>query len=64
MLKGSTKDECWYYAIGSYQDWNGGIPGPTSVVLKVELWARRSEGYQWVLIMRQTAPQPFWTMDE
>ena len=60
VLNGST-DGCWYYAVGSYQDWNGGIPGPKHAVQKVELRTRRSNKDQWVLIMRQTAPHPYWT---
>ena len=63
VLNGSTNDDWWHYAIGSYLDWNGGIPGPIDAVQRVELWARRSTEDQWVLIMRQTAPQPYWTKE-
>jgi hypothetical protein len=36
-LDGSCDDR-WYYAVGSPSDWNGGLPGPNSMVRTVELW--------------------------
>jgi hypothetical protein len=36
VLSGSTND-WWYYAVGSFAQWNGAIPGPYSAVQSVEL---------------------------
>jgi len=30
----------WFYAVGSFQSWGGGIPGPASAVKQVELWVQ------------------------
>lgn len=66
ILSGSSKvdasDKC-FYAVGTFVDFKGGIPGPENPVQCVELHAKAGEN--WTLIMRQTAPvlvngQPVW----
>eukprot|EP01084_Bolivina_argentea_P175145 303360_1 len=43
LINGSTNsDYYWFYSIGSYRDWNGGIPGPSSMVTMTELWVSES----------------------
>jgi hypothetical protein len=37
LLDGSSND-CFYYAIGSSQRWNNGVPGPSAVAAVVELY--------------------------
>lgn len=37
VLSGSTNN-WWYYAVGSFNQWSGGIPGPYSAVQSVELY--------------------------
>jgi len=37
VLSGST-NEWWYYAVGSFAQWQGGIPGPVNPVQSVELY--------------------------
>ena len=37
VLSGSTNN-WWYYAVGSFAEWSGGIPGPYSAVQSVELY--------------------------
>ena len=55
LLDGSANNGgWWYYAIGSYREWNGGIPGPSSPVKCVELHARKPGGGEWVVVARQT----------
>jgi hypothetical protein len=39
-LDGSVNHGHWFYAVGSYVPYSGGIPGPTVVVQKVELWVK------------------------
>jgi hypothetical protein len=40
-IDGSVNHKNWWYAVGSYGIWNGGIPGLASVVVqKVELWVK------------------------
>merc|ERR1719265_1041436 len=58
LLNGSI-GSLWFYAIGSYQEWCGAIPGPESAAECVELHARRPTG-QWVLVMRQTVGEDGW----
>ena len=42
FLNGSVGMGTWFYAIGAYKGWYGGIPGPndTAVFQGTELWAR------------------------
>ena len=41
FINGSVGYAWWQYAIGAYQAWNGGIPGPSNPVFQgTELWAR------------------------
>ena len=42
FLNGSVGKGTWFYAIGAYKGWYGGIPGPndTAVFQGTELWAR------------------------
>lgn len=41
LLDGSVNHSNWWYAIGTYSAYQGGIPGPSSVVVdEVYLWAR------------------------
>ncbi len=41
FINGSVGHGNWFYAIGSYSKYNGGIPGPvSSAVTSVELWAK------------------------
>ena len=44
ILNGScyTKGN-WFYALGTFNVWNGGYPGPSSAISAVELWAMRSQ---------------------
>eukprot|EP00050_Salpingoeca_kvevrii_P022110 m.121236 g.121236 ORF g.121236 m.121236 type:complete len:810 (+) comp9600_c0_seq5:87-2516(+) len=64
LLDGSQNNanpEIWYYAVGSSEVWNGGIPaygndGAQSVVLQ----ARGKDG-QWHTVLRQTMPYVFKT---
>ena len=59
LLNGSVGEK-WYYAIGSYQEHSGGIPGPSSAVKCVELHARKPISGEWVLVMRQTVDGSWW----
>ena len=64
LLNGS-KGGNWYYAIGSYAEWGGGIPGPRSAVKCVELHAREPVvNGRWVLVMRQTVDGSWWKKDQ
>jgi len=40
LLDGSVSHGNWFYAVGSFQSWGGGIPGPSSAVQKVELYVK------------------------
>ena len=41
FINGSVGYAWWQYAIGAYQAWNGGIPGPSNPVFQgTELWSR------------------------
>ena len=40
LLSGSTGHGNWFYAIGAYESWGGGIPGPNAAVEEIELWVR------------------------
>lgn len=40
FIDGSYGHNNWYYAIGSYGAWNGGIPGPNPKVDVVNLWIK------------------------
>ena len=63
VLSGSALDVkggLWFYALGSFKEWNGGIPGPKSAVKKVELHARRPGTDEWALVMRQTWMPTAW----
>lgn len=40
LLSGSTGHGNWFYAIGAYESWGGGIPGPNAAVEETELWVR------------------------
>ena len=68
LLNGSVGD-FWFYALGSYAAWEGGIPGPSLVPIKcVELHAREPGDGKWVLVMRQTVngnwwPRGLWSTD-
>ena len=58
LMNGSaTNGGLWFYAVGSYGEWRGAIPGPQSEVTCVELHVRGSDGV-WTLIMRQTTHTP------
>jgi hypothetical protein len=43
LLDGTVNHGNWYYSVGSFQSWRGGIPGPSAAVSKVELYARGVE---------------------
>ena len=58
LLTGSTNKK-WFYAVGAYQAWNDAIRGPDSPVKVVELWSFDSAEEQWMLIVKQTAPE-YW----
>lgn len=38
LLDGSVNHGNWYYSVGSFQQWGGGIPGPKTAVQVVELY--------------------------
>lgn len=41
LIDGSPGDSTWYYAIGAYSAYKGGIPGPNSTMIgTVNLWSR------------------------
>lgn len=42
VLSGSTNNN-WFYAIGSFQQWSNGIPGPYSPVQSVELYVLKPQ---------------------
>ena len=44
FLDGSVNDGDWFYAIGAFQEYNGGIPGPYGPVHRVELYAESTKG--------------------
>ena len=62
LLNGSV-GAWWFYAIGSYQEFGGGIPGPSNPVKCVELHARKPGCGEWVLVMRQTVGGSWWRQD-
>jgi len=40
LITGDGSNVCWWYAIGAYASYNGGIPGPNSSAINwVQLWA-------------------------
>ena len=40
LIDGSINHGNWFYAIGSYTAWSGGVPGASSAVSHVSLWNR------------------------
>ena len=42
VLSGSMNGD-WYYAIGTYKTWKGGIPGPNKPVSQVELYVKKNK---------------------
>jgi len=38
MMDGSVNDFKWWYAVGAFETYKGGIPGPGSIVSKTELY--------------------------
>jgi hypothetical protein len=38
LLDGSVNHGNWFYSVGSFRQWSGGIPGPSSAVSQTELW--------------------------
>jgi len=59
LLNGSKDPDHWCYAFGSYQDFNGGLPGPFGTVLSVEIHVK-PEFEDWVMIGRQTVGERWW----
>jgi hypothetical protein len=57
LLDGSVAyDGYWYYAIGSFADWNAGIPSWNPGKLQVELYVKQMQTDKWILVFRQTHP--------
>ena len=55
VLSGSNRPGWWYYAIGSFNKWSSGIPGPYGAVQSVELYVLKSKvgnynnlGHVWI----------------
>ena len=42
VLSGSMNGS-WFYAVGAYEMWSGGIPGPNKSVSQVELYVRKND---------------------
>eukprot|EP00930_Biecheleria_cincta_P038307 TRINITY_DN26329_c0_g1_i1.p1 TRINITY_DN26329_c0_g1~~TRINITY_DN26329_c0_g1_i1.p1 ORF type:complete len:974 (+),score=148.58 TRINITY_DN26329_c0_g1_i1:55-2922(+) len=66
LLSGSVHSDAWFYAVGSYHEWLGGIPGPESKVSKVELYVKEERSESWILMVRQTSSlkAEYWDTDQ
>jgi len=49
----------WYYAIGSFNAWNNGIPSWGPAKQQVELYVQKNRNDGWTLVFRQTFPTFF-----
>jgi len=63
LLNGSRVASDWFYAFGSYNQWNQGIPGPSSIIHCVEIHVRHPGSGDWVIMGRQTAGKRYWPRD-
>lgn len=60
LFNGSRAPTNWFYAFGSYNQWNQGIPGPSCVVHCVEIHVRHPKSGEWEMMGRQTAGSRWW----